>query len=161
MNIGWSLLLGNQHLANFNQNKETSRVGSGLETTMPLLEPCVPGQQHSHSAVSKPSATCNCQPLPSATVSRCRLQLQRTATCIQLSLLHLPLQVYARAVRNCPWVGSLWAAALRAHERLGGPDDEHEAMAARALAAGMQVRLGNNIHCRLSPCASCGGLTLQ
>eukprot|EP00878_Enallax_costatus_P019725 GHUV01020818.1.p1 GENE.GHUV01020818.1~~GHUV01020818.1.p1 ORF type:complete len:482 (+),score=163.78 GHUV01020818.1:194-1639(+) len=47
-------------------------------------------------------------------------------------------QVYARAVRNCPWVGSLWAAALRAHERLGGPDQEHEAMATKALAAGLQ-----------------------
>lgn len=49
------------------------------------------------------------------------------------------LQAYARAVRNCPWVGSLWSAALRAHERLGGAEQQHEDMANRALAAGLQV----------------------
>lgn len=43
-------------------------------------------------------------------------------------------------MRNCPWVGSLWAAALRAMERTGAPDEQHAALAEKALAAGMQVR---------------------
>ncbi|KAF6257164.1 hypothetical protein COO60DRAFT_1271527 [Scenedesmus sp. NREL 46B-D3] len=47
-------------------------------------------------------------------------------------------KAYARAVRNCPWVGGLWAAALRAMEHTGAPDEEHAALAERALAAGMQ-----------------------
>ncbi|WIA33569.1 hypothetical protein OEZ86_006693 [Tetradesmus obliquus] len=47
-------------------------------------------------------------------------------------------KAYARAVRNCPWVGSLWAAALRAMERTGAPDEQHAALAEKALAAGMQ-----------------------
>jgi hypothetical protein len=49
------------------------------------------------------------------------------------------LQAYARAVRNCPWVGALWAAALRAMERTGAPDEQHAALAEKALTAGMQV----------------------
>jgi hypothetical protein len=47
--------------------------------------------------------------------------------------------VYARAVRNCPWVGALWARALRALERSGAPEEEQAALFERALAAGMQV----------------------
>jgi hypothetical protein len=54
---------------------------------------------------------------------------------------------YARAVRNCPWVGSLWARAMRALERggassgasSGGAGAAHEALYKAALAAGMQV----------------------
>eukprot|EP00775_Hariotina_reticulata_P001716 gene1716-2059_t len=47
-------------------------------------------------------------------------------------------KVYARAVRNCPWVGALWAAALRALERCGGTDEQHAALTEKALTAGMQ-----------------------
>jgi hypothetical protein len=46
---------------------------------------------------------------------------------------------YARAVRNCPWVGSLWARALQALERSGGGDPEHKQLYERALQAGLQV----------------------
>jgi hypothetical protein len=57
-----------------------------------------------------------------------------------------PLQVanaaYARAVRNCPWVGGLWARALQALERGGGGDPEHQQLYERALQAGLQVRRG-------------------
>eukprot|EP00887_Chlorella_sp_A99_P001390 scaffold8.g1390.t1 len=54
---------------------------------------------------------------------------------------------YTRALRNCPWVGTLWARALRALERAGGGaergageggDDAHGALYERALAAGLQ-----------------------
>lgn len=48
--------------------------------------------------------------------------------------------VYARAVRNCPWLGRLWAAALRALERGKCPAEEHGALYDRALLAGLQVR---------------------
>ena len=41
----------------------------------------------------------------------------------------------ARAVRNCPWVGALWARALRAAE-LGGSGGSGGAAAAAAAAAG-------------------------
>lgn len=50
--------------------------------------------------------------------------------------------VYARAVRNCPWVGQLWGRALRALERSCAPEEEHAAMYDKALAAGLQVRRG-------------------
>lgn len=49
-------------------------------------------------------------------------------------------RVYARALRNCPWVGQLWGRALRALERSGAPEEEHAAMYDKALAAGLQVR---------------------
>jgi hypothetical protein len=56
---------------------------------------------------------------------------------------------YARGVRNCPWVGALWARALRALERGGGGGGGGEGVAAAheklyqaALAAGMQVGRG-------------------
>lgn len=55
---------------------------------------------------------------------------------------HMTVQVYARAVRNCPWSGPLWEAALRALERTGlgsGGDEAHAALAEQALAAGLQV----------------------
>lgn len=42
-------------------------------------------------------------------------------------------------MRNCPWVGALWAAALRALERSGAPDEQQAALADKALTAGMQV----------------------
>ena len=48
--------------------------------------------------------------------------------------------VYARAVRNCPWVGTLWGRALRALERFGAPDDQHAALWEKALGAGLQAR---------------------
>lgn len=47
--------------------------------------------------------------------------------------------VYARAVRNCPWVGRLWAAALLSAEAGGCSEEQHGALYAEALAAGMQV----------------------
>ncbi|KAL4424967.1 hypothetical protein ABPG77_002852 [Micractinium sp. CCAP 211/92] len=47
-------------------------------------------------------------------------------------------RVYARAVRNCPWVGQLWGRALRALERSCAPEEEHAAMYGKALAAGLQ-----------------------
>lgn len=46
--------------------------------------------------------------------------------------------VYARAARNCPWVGEVWARALRALERSGGTDEAHAAMYAAAMAVGLQ-----------------------
>ena len=48
-------------------------------------------------------------------------------------------RVYARAVRNCPWVGQLWGRGLRALERSGAPDEQHAAFYDKALAAGLQV----------------------
>lgn len=50
--------------------------------------------------------------------------------------------VYARAVRNCPWVGQLWGRALRALERSGAPEEQHAALYDKALAAGLQVKVG-------------------
>ena len=50
--------------------------------------------------------------------------------------------VYARAVRNCPWVGPLWARALRALERCGAGEERHAALYREALAAGLQVGAG-------------------
>lgn len=52
----------------------------------------------------------------------------------------LVLAVYQRALRNCPWVGSLWAGALRAAERLGSPQEEQERLYNEALQAGMQTQ---------------------
>lgn len=36
--------------------------------------------------------------------------------------------VYERAVRNCPWVGSLWTKYLLALERTSAPETEHAAV---------------------------------
>lgn len=49
-------------------------------------------------------------------------------------------QVYGRALRNCPWMGPLWARGLRALQRGGGSLQQHEEMYNKALQAGMQVR---------------------
>lgn len=49
------------------------------------------------------------------------------------------LPAYARATRNCPWVGALWAARLAAMERLGGGDAAGDEAYQEALTAGMQV----------------------
>ena len=38
----------------------------------------------------------------------------------------LAASVYSRALRNCPWVGELWARALRAAERRGEKKGEEE-----------------------------------
>ncbi len=46
--------------------------------------------------------------------------------------------VYRRALRNCPWVGALWAGALRAAERLGSPESDQQSLYNEALQAGMQ-----------------------
>ena len=51
--------------------------------------------------------------------------------------------VYARAVRNCPWVGQLWGRALRALERSNAPEEQHAAMYEKALAGGLQVSGGD------------------
>ncbi len=48
--------------------------------------------------------------------------------------------VYQRALRNCPWVGPLWAGALRAAERLGSPQADQESLYNQALQAGMQTQ---------------------
>ena len=48
--------------------------------------------------------------------------------------------VYTRAVKNCPWVGSLWAGALRALEL--NPDldvEQHNKLYSQALQAGLQT----------------------
>ena len=47
--------------------------------------------------------------------------------------------VFARAVRNTPWVGAIWARALNALERSSTPDDEQAAMYQRATSASLQV----------------------
>lgn len=48
--------------------------------------------------------------------------------------------VYTRAVKNCPWVGSLWAGALRALELTAVLDGEqHTKLYSQALQAGLQT----------------------
>lgn len=47
--------------------------------------------------------------------------------------------VYDRATRNCYWVGSLWASAIRAHDRTGAVEAAGTAYR-KALGSGMQVR---------------------
>ena len=50
-------------------------------------------------------------------------------------------KVYNRAVRNCPWVGSLWANALRALELepVYDVEQQHSALYALSLQAGLQT----------------------
>ncbi len=62
--------------------------------------------------------------------------------------------VYARATRNCSWVGAVWERALRALDRSGAAEAEVAAMYGRALAAGMQVR-GLGSHARVARHACC------
>lgn len=50
------------------------------------------------------------------------------------------LSVYQRAVRNCPWHGSLWGRQLTAMERSGASQDRQQAQYNKALQAGLQVR---------------------
>lgn len=47
--------------------------------------------------------------------------------------------IYKRAARNCPWVGSIWARGLYALERSGVSEKEHMAVYSRALASGLQT----------------------
>lgn len=48
--------------------------------------------------------------------------------------------VYSRALRNCPWVGSLWANALRALELSTVFDEQqHATIYSSALQAGLQT----------------------
>ena len=48
--------------------------------------------------------------------------------------------VYSRALRNCPWVGSLWANALRALELQSTCDEQqHASLYSSALQAGLQT----------------------
>lgn len=48
--------------------------------------------------------------------------------------------VYSRALRNCPWVGSLWANALRALELHSTCDEQqHASLYSAALQAGLQT----------------------
>ena len=48
--------------------------------------------------------------------------------------------VYGRALRNCPWVGSLWANALRALELRSTCDEQqHASLYGAALQAGLQM----------------------
>lgn len=46
--------------------------------------------------------------------------------------------MYARAVRNCPWVSAVWVRYLLALERSGAEDDKHRAVFEEALQAGLQ-----------------------
>ena len=46
--------------------------------------------------------------------------------------------VCLRSVRNCPWVGALWAQALRTMERSGASADEFDALYQKALQTGLQ-----------------------
>ncbi|RDD39002.1 Squamous cell carcinoma antigen recognized by T-cells 3 [Trichoplax sp. H2] len=39
----------------------------------------------------------------------------------KLKVWSIAVQVYERAIRNCPWVAALWHGYLRAQERAGGP----------------------------------------
>ncbi|KAL3153941.1 hypothetical protein ABBQ32_013502 [Trebouxia sp. C0010 RCD-2024] len=49
-------------------------------------------------------------------------------------------QIYTRALRNCPWVGSLWANALRALELHNAFDEQqHTSLYSSALQAGLQT----------------------
>lgn len=48
-------------------------------------------------------------------------------------------EVYSRALRNCPWVGSLWANALRALELGSAFDKQHASLYNSALQAGLQT----------------------
>ena len=49
-------------------------------------------------------------------------------------------KVYSRAVRNCPWVGSLWANSLRAIESEStSTEQQHAALYSSALQAGLQT----------------------
>ena len=49
--------------------------------------------------------------------------------------------VYNRALRNCPWVGSLWANALRALELHDSAlqKEQHDSLYSAALQAGLQT----------------------
>lgn len=47
-------------------------------------------------------------------------------------------QVYSRAVRNCPWVGDLWARLLRALERSTATEDRLQSTYTSALNAALQ-----------------------
>lgn len=48
--------------------------------------------------------------------------------------------IYSRALRNCPWVGSLWANALRALELHSTFDKgQHDSLYSSALQAGLQT----------------------
>ena len=47
--------------------------------------------------------------------------------------------VFARAVRNTPWVGVVWARALNALERSGASGEEQSALYQRATSASLQV----------------------
>lgn len=51
----------------------------------------------------------------------------------------IAVPVYARAARNCPWVGVIWGRYLNALERQGVDDAEHAAIYQRALGSGLQV----------------------
>jgi squamous cell carcinoma antigen recognized by T-cells 3 len=48
--------------------------------------------------------------------------------------------VYERALRNCPWVGVLWARAINALDRSGAPGERVAQAYDKAVAAGMQAR---------------------
>ncbi|KAG0604876.1 hypothetical protein M758_9G015600 [Ceratodon purpureus] len=47
--------------------------------------------------------------------------------------------VYARAVRNCPWVGALWTKYILALERAAAPEPEISSVFERALGGGFQT----------------------
>ncbi|PNH11751.1 Squamous cell carcinoma antigen recognized by T-cells 3 [Tetrabaena socialis] len=48
------------------------------------------------------------------------------------------VELYGRAVRNCPWVGAVWAAALLALDRTAAAPEAVDEMYGKALAAGLQ-----------------------
>lgn len=51
----------------------------------------------------------------------------------------LVVPVYARAARNCPWVGVVWGRYLNALERQGAADEQQAAVYTQALGSGLQV----------------------
>lgn len=52
----------------------------------------------------------------------------------------LVMPVYARAARNCPWVGTVWGRYVNALDRSGAAEEQQATVYARALSAGLQVR---------------------
>ena len=67
--------------------------------------------------------------------------------------------VFARAVRNTPWVGAIWARALNALERSSASNDEQFALYQRAISASLQVREITDKECsKFGVCSSGLGL---
>lgn len=64
--------------------------------------------------------------------------------------------VLARAARNTPWVGAVWARSLNALERGGASEAEQAAVYQKAVVAGLQVSCTDPRRRTLSPRPWCG-----